>query len=192
VRKAAEEFTSRVMEEAGRYVVGDGMDEHTTMGPVCGTEQLRNILRYIAIGKNEGAQLAFGGERLSGGIYDTGCFIAPTVFTKVKPHMRIAQEEIFGPVLSMIEVDDLEEAIRVANDVDFGLASSIYTNDLNKAFLFLEKSRVGVAHINLMTAMKEPQLSFGGIKSSGIGVPEAGLTGLEFFSQHKTVYIKYR
>lgn len=192
VSGAAEEFTARVTEAARQYVVGNGMDDHTTMGPVCGEEQLRNILKYISIGKSEGATIASGGERLSGGAYDNGCFIAPTVFTDVKPQMTIAREEIFGPVLSIIEVKDFEEAIRVANDVDFGLSSSIYTNDLKKAFTFLEKSQVGVAHVNLMTALKEPQLSFGGIKHSGTGTPEAGRTGLEFFSENKSVYIKYR
>jgi aldehyde dehydrogenase (NAD+) len=192
VGSAAEEFKERVIEEARQYVVGNGMDDNTTMGPVCGAEQLQNVLRYIDVGKNEGAKIAVGGERLSGGIYDNGCFIAPTVFTDVKPHMTIAREEIFGPVLSIMEVENFEEAVQVANDVDFGLASSIYTNDLNKAFTFLEKSKVGVAHVNLMTAMKEPQMSFGGVKLSGIGTPEAGHTGLEFFTEHKTVYIKYR
>ena len=133
-----------------------------------------------------------GGRRLTGGAFDRGCFLEPTVFTGVTPGMRIAREEIFGPVLSVIEVADFEEAVAVANDVEFGLASSIYTSDLRRAFTFIERTEVGLAHVNLMTALKEPQLSFGGIKKSGFGVPEAGRTGLEFFTEHKVVYVKYR
>jgi aldehyde dehydrogenase (NAD+) len=133
-----------------------------------------------------------GGRRLTGGAFDRGCFLEPTVFTGVTPGMRIAREEIFGPVLSVIEVADFEEAVAVANDVEFGLASSIYTSDLRRAFTFIERTEVGLAHVNLMTALKEPQLSFGGIKKTRFGVPEAGRTGLEFFTEHKVVYVKYR
>ncbi|MGI5849981.1 MAG: aldehyde dehydrogenase family protein [Christensenellales bacterium] len=192
VRRVVEEFKSRVLKEASQYIVGNGSDPNVTMGPVCGTDQLKSVLEYIEIGKKEGATLALGGERLKGERYATGCFIAPTVFTDVTPEMTIAKEEIFGPVLSIMEVKDCDEAIKVANAVGFGLTSSIYTNDLSNAFLFLEKSHVGVAHVNLMTALKEPQLSFGGVKASGFGIPEAGHTGIEFFSEHKTAYIKYR
>ena len=106
--------------------------------------------------------------------------------------MKIAQEEIFGPVLSIMEVADFEQALEVANQVDFGLSSSIFTADLQKAFTFLEETEVGLAHVNLMTAVKEPHLSFGGIKASGFGLPEAGQTGIEFFSEHKVAYVKYR
>src|SRR5690606_18810073 len=102
------------------------------------------------------------------------------------------KEEIFGPVLSIIEVNSLEEAIEVANNIDFGLSSSIFTTNLGKAFRFIEQTDVGLTHVNLMTAFKEPQLSFGGIKSSGMGIPEAGNTGIEFFTEQKVVYINYR
>ncbi|MCH8192490.1 MAG: aldehyde dehydrogenase family protein, partial [Planctomycetes bacterium] len=110
----------------------------------------------------------------------------------VRPEMKIAQEEIFGPVLSIMEVADFEQALEWANQVDFGLSSSIFTSDLRKAFTFLEGTEVGLAHVNLMTAVKEPHLSFGGIKASGFGLPEAGRTGIEFFTEHKVAYVKYR
>jgi len=106
--------------------------------------------------------------------------------------MKIAQEEIFGPVLSVITVEDLDEAIKVANNIEFGLCSSIYTNNLHHAMTFIEKSEVGLTHVNLMTSLKEPQLPFGGIKESGAGLPEAGKTGIEFFINHKAVYMKYK
>ena len=106
--------------------------------------------------------------------------------------MYLVQEEIFGPVLSIMAVENFDKAVEVANAVKFGLSSSIYTNDLQKALTFVEKTDVGMTHVNLHTALKEPQLSFGGVKLSGCGIPEAGHTGIEFFTEHKVVYIKYR
>ena len=106
--------------------------------------------------------------------------------------MTIAREEIFGPVLVVITVRDFEEAVAVANDVAYGLASSIFTNDLKSALTYMERAEVGIAHVNLMTPMREPQLPFGGVKDSGAGLPEAGSSGLEFFTHHKVCYVKYR
>ena len=106
--------------------------------------------------------------------------------------MRIAQEEIFGPVLSIMVAEDFDAACDIANDVIFGLSSSIYTSDLGKAHSFAERSEVGMTHVNMHTALKEPQFSFGGVKQSGFGVPEAGGTGIEFFTEHRVVYIKFR
>jgi aldehyde dehydrogenase (NAD+) len=192
VKKVAREFLDRLLQKAKQITVGNGLDEKTTMGPVCGATQLESILKYIEIGRGEGASVAVGGRRFSGGACDKGCFVEPTVFTSVKPGMRIAREEIFGPVLSVIEAADFDEAVEIANHVDFGLCSSIFTRDLKSAFTFLERTEVGLAHVNLMTALKEPQLTFGGIKASGFGIPEAGETGIEFFTEHKVVYVKYR
>ena len=121
-----------------------------------------------------------------------GCFVEPTVFSGVRPQMTIAREEIFGPVLALIRVEDFEEAVATANGIAFGLASSVYTRSLEHALSFVERTEAGLTHVNLPTAHKEPQLPFGGIKASGAGLPEAGSTGLEFFSRHKAVYIKYR
>jgi aldehyde dehydrogenase (NAD+) len=191
-RSIAPKFKEAVLEMAKKYVIGNGMDPATTMGPVCGTDQLRSILKYIEIGKNDGAKLLCGGNQLKNNGLEKGCFIEPTIFADVNQQMVIAREEIFGPVLSIIEVDSFEEAIQVANNIEFGLASSIFTKDLSKAFRFLEQTDVGLTHVNLMTALKEPQLSFGGIKHSGVGLPEAGKTGVEFFTEHKVAYVKFK
>ncbi|MFW6255649.1 MAG: aldehyde dehydrogenase family protein [Candidatus Sumerlaeota bacterium] len=192
VKEVLDAFIEKAKAFAAKIVVGDGLDAKSTMGPVCGTDQLESILKYIEIGKDEGAELIFGGNRLTDNGMDQGCFIEPNSFAGVKPDMRIAQEEIFGPVLSIIAVDDFDEAIEVANGVPFGLASSIYTKDFSRAMTFMEKTDVGLAHVNLITALKEPHLTFGGVKESGFGIPEAGKTGIEFFTEHKVVYMKYR
>jgi len=180
-------FQQEVLKRVAKIKVGSGMDPATTMGPVCGEQQVRDILGYIEIGKREGAKLAVGGHRLG-----EGCFIEPTVFTGVTPDMVIAREEIFGPVLCLMKVAGFDEAVRLANGVVFGLSSSVFTTSLEKALRFVEATDVGLTHVNLPTAYKEPQLSFGGIKQSGVGLPEAGKTGIEFFTRHKVAYLKYR
>jgi aldehyde dehydrogenase (NAD+) len=162
------------------------------MGPVCGAKQKADILAYIAKGRSEGARLLTGGAALDGEDYDHGCFIAPTVFDRVTPSMTIAREEIFGPVLAIMAVRTFEEAVEVANGVAYGLSSSIFTNDLKRALTYMERAEVGLAHVNLMTALKEPQLKFGGVKESGAGLPEAGSSGIQFFTHHKVCYVKYR
>ena len=161
------------------------------MGPVCGKDQLESIMEYIEIGRQEGAELAQGGNRLSADGLDRGCFVEPTVFTGVGPQMRIAREEIFGPVLSVLTADGFDDALQLANSVDFGLSSSIFTKDLSRAFRFLERTDVGLTHVNMMTAYREPQLSFGGVKASGHGIPESGKTGIEFFTEHKVAFVNY-
>ena len=122
---------------------------------------------------------------------DKGCFIEPTVFVDVQRDMRIAQEEIFGPVLSVMVADKFGAAMEMANQVEFGLASSIFTKDISRAFQFLDQTEVGLTHVNMMTAYREPQLSFGGVKASGHGIPESGKTGIEFFTEHKVAFINY-
>jgi len=191
LKDISEEFTARVLKEVSSIVTGNGLQAGTGMGPVCGTDQVKNILKYIQCGIDEGAVLLTGGNRLGGKEFEDGCFIAPTVFGNVTPSMTIAKEEIFGPVLSILTVQSFEEAIKLANDTPFGLCSSIFTNDLSKAMTFIAATEVGFTHVNMMTAYKEPQLPFGGIKESGIGLPEAGTTGIEFFTNRKGVYIKY-
>jgi len=188
----AEAFTERVVVAAKAIKVGHGTDPATEMGPVCGTTQRRTILEHIDTAKAEGARLLCGGGLLTGPDYDDGCFIAPTVFDQVTPDMTIAREEIFGPVLAIMTVPDFDAALALANDVRYGLSSAIYTNDLSKALTFLEHTDVGLTHVNMLTAHKEPQLSFGGVKESGAGAPEAGQTGIEFFTEHKVAYVKYR
>jgi aldehyde dehydrogenase (NAD+) len=192
VEKAVvEELTAMLIERAARIDVGPGTDPKIQMGPVCGQGQLDTILSAIEIGKKEGANLVAGGNRITQGHLEKGCFVEPTIFTNVTPEMYIAQEEIFGPVLCVITASDFEDAIHIANNVKYGLSSSIYTRDLEKPFRFLEQTEVGLTHVNMTTAHKEPQLSFGGVKLSGHGVPESGKTGFEFFSEHKVAYINY-
>ena len=190
VREVADAFTSRLLERVAAMRVGDGRGD-VDMGPVCGTDQLESILEYIEIGRGEGACLAQGGGRLTENGLDQGCFVEPTVFTEVKPDMRIAQEEIFGPVLSVLVADGFDDALEMANSVEFGLTSSIFTKDISRAFQFLEQTEVGLTHVNMMTAYREPQLSFGGVKASGHGIPESGKTGIEFFTEHKVAFVNY-
>jgi acyl-CoA reductase-like NAD-dependent aldehyde dehydrogenase len=192
VEEVAERLTARLVAAVRGLVVRDGTAEDCGMGPVCGAQQQSDVLRYVEQGKAEGARVLCGGAALTGVGYDGGCFVAPTIFGGVTPAMTIAREEIFGPVLVVITVRDFEEAMTVANDVAYGLASSIFTNDLNRALSYVERAEVGVAHVNLMTAMREPQLPFGGVKESGAGLPEAGSSGIEFFTHHKVCYVKYR
>ena len=185
-----DDFIRLLVSKAEEIVVGNGMEEDTRMGPVAGPAQYEMILNYIAIGKQEGARLCAGGHALTEGEYSKGYFVAPTVFADVTPEMRIAQEEIFGPVLSVMKACDSEDALRIANSTVYGLSSSIYTNDLAKAHRFIEESEVGFCHVNMPTMWKEPPLEFHGVKDSGRGVPEAGRSGAEFFTEVKAVYVR--
>ena len=159
------------------------------MGPVVSEQQLKTVEQYIDIGKNEGARLATGGKRPSG--LPRGFFIEPTIFDHVKPEHRIAREEIFGPVLSVIRAKNYEEAVEFANTSDYGLTSSIYTNDAGRIFDFCERIETGMVHVNSPTVGGEAQIPFGGMKSSGVGDREQGPTALDFYSDVKVVYIDY-
>ncbi len=147
-------------------------------------------MSYIELGKQEGARLCRGGTALDDGERARGYYVAPTVFADVTAGMRIAREEIFGPVLSVMSAPDFDGALRLANGTEYGLTASIYTNDLAKAVRFVEEAEVGLCHVNMPTSWKEPQLEFGGVKDSGRGLPEAGRSGALFFTDHKAVYIK--
>jgi aldehyde dehydrogenase (NAD+) len=186
VSSVAAEFTKLVVEKARQLRVGDGMTEGVNVGPCVDEGQFKTVMSYLEIGKRE-AKLALGGERVG----DKGFFVAPTVFTGVKPDMRIAQEEVFGPVLAVLEVKDFEEAMKVANNVKFGLTSSIFTKDVNRVFQYLEHIETGITHVNSPTVGGEAQLPFGGMKATGVGGREMGRTAIEFFSEWKTVYVDY-
>jgi acyl-CoA reductase-like NAD-dependent aldehyde dehydrogenase len=192
VEAVAAELTARLLAAVRAIAVGDGMAEGSGMGPVCGATQKADILAHIERGRAEGARLLVGGAPLEGEGLSGGCYVAPTVFDRVTPQMTIAREEIFGPVLVILSVAGFEEAVAVANGVAYGLSSSIFTNDLGHALSYMERAEVGLAHVNLMSALKEPQLPFGGVKESGAGLPEAGSAGIEFFTHHKVCYVKYR
>jgi len=187
--KVYDEFLGLLDQRLDRFSVGDPLDPATGMGPVASADQERKILEYIAIGRAE-ATLRRGGRKLSGGAYDGGFFIEPTVF-ETKHGSRISKEEIFGPVLSVLKVRDYAEAVRVANDVDYGLSSSIYTRDVNRAFRAIQELEAGITYINAPTIGAEVQLPFGGIKNTGNGGREAGSVAIEEFTEIKTVFVDF-
>ncbi|MGI0130728.1 MAG: aldehyde dehydrogenase family protein, partial [Thermoplasmata archaeon] len=172
-----------------RFTVGDPLDPRTGMGPVASADQEKKVLEYIAIGQKE-AKLTYGGTKLTGGAYDRGYFIAPTIF-ETKHGTRISKEEIFGPVLSVLKVGSYEEAVRVANDVDYGLSSSIYTRDVNRAFRAMGDLEAGITYVNAPTIGAEVQLPFGGVKNTGNGGREAGSVAIDEFTEIKTVFVDF-
>ena len=161
------------------------------MGPVVDGKQLATVLQYVEAGRHDGAQLVCGGRRLSDGEHARGFFMEPTVFADVQPGHRIAQEEIFGPVLSVIEVGSLDEALRVTNGLRYGLSASIYASDANSIMRFVDRVEVGMVHVNSPTVGGEAQIPFGGIKWSGVGGREMAEEGLEFFTELKSVFFDY-
>jgi len=186
-----DQFIEMLVERVKKLKVGNGLDESTEMGPIINEAQLNKIHQYVEIGKKEGAKLLIGGHRLTGGEYDKGWFYAPTIFVDVHPKMRIAQEEIFGPVLCVIKVKSFDEAIEVLNDSTYGLSSSIYTRDVNKAFKAIRDIQAGITYVNAPTIGAETHLPFGGVKQTGNGHREGGWTVFDFFTEIKTVYIDY-
>ncbi len=185
------EFIERYVGRAKGLKVGNGLDETVEMGPAVNENQLKTDLSYVDIGKAEGARLKCGGNRLDKGEYQNGYFMEPTVFVDVDRKMRIAQEEIFGPVVSIIACDDLEDAIEIANGIDYGLSSAIYTKDVNKAFVAMRDLHAGITYINAPTIGAEVHLPFGGVKATGNGHREGGLGAIDFFSEWKAIYVDY-
>ena len=185
------EFVDRLVERAKRLKVGNGLDETVQMGPAINEKQLETDLRYVEIGKNEGAKLMCGGNRLDQGAYQHGWFMEPTVFVDVDPKMRIAQEEIFGPVVSVIRCDGMEDAVEIANGIEYGLSSAIYTKDVNKAFTAMRDLYAGITYINAPTIGAEVHLPFGGTKATGNGHREGGVGAIEFYTEWKSVYVDY-
>jgi acyl-CoA reductase-like NAD-dependent aldehyde dehydrogenase len=185
------DFIERYVERAKALKVGNGMDETVEMGPAINENQLKTDLSYVDIGKAEGARLKCGGNRLDKGEYQNGYFMEPTVFVDVDRKMRIAQEEIFGPVVSIIPCDDLEDAIEIANGIDYGLSSALYTKDVNRAFTAMRDLHAGITYINAPTIGAEVHLPFGGVKATGNGHREGGLGAIDFFSEWKSIYVDY-
>jgi alpha-ketoglutaric semialdehyde dehydrogenase len=190
-RAIAKTFTDRLVAAADALKVGDGLKPETQVGPCVTERQRKNVNDYVDIGRNEGAKLLTGGRMLTDGDLSRGWFYKPTIFGGVKPGMRIEQEEIFGPVLSVITVDSFEEAIDVLNDTVYGLSSSIYTRDVNQAMRAIRDIEAGITYVNGPTIGAEVHLPFGGVKETGNGHREASSTVLDIFTEWKSVYIDY-
>jgi acyl-CoA reductase-like NAD-dependent aldehyde dehydrogenase len=187
-----EQFTSKLVAAAKKLMIGNGLNKSVQMGPVADEQQEKSILSYIGIGKEDGAELLCGGHKLSGNGFDQGYFVEPTIFTAVNPDMRIAQEEIFGPVLSVIEARDFDEAIEIANDVEFGLSASICTQNLSQAERFIRTIEAGMIKVNQPTTGVALNAPFGGIKkSSSETYREQGQIAMDFFTRIKTVSLRY-
>lgn len=191
VNDVADEFVERLAKRATSMRIGHGSDPATEMGPTVDEGQFKTVLSYIDIGRDDGATLVCGGSRATGEGLDKGFFVNPTVFDHVTPDMRIAREEIFGPVLSVLRVKDFDEALQVANDCEYGLSSSIFTNDSVRVFRFVDEIETGMTHINSPTTGGEAHIPFGGIKGTGIGDREQGSTALDFYTDLKVVYVDY-
>ncbi len=191
-KKIYKKFCEKLVERVKKLRVGNGLDEKTEVGPVINERAMDKILGYIRIGRDhDKATLACGGNQLTKGAYGKGYFIEPTVFTNVSPKMRIAQEEIFGPVTCVIPFSTLDEAIDIVNDVAYGLSSAIYTQDVNRAFYAMQELYTGICYVNSATIGAEVHLPFGGTKGTGNGHREAGTQVLDIFSEWKSLYIDY-
>jgi len=186
-----DKLVSRLVAEAEKMQLGYGWEDETDVGPVINKDALDKIHSYTEIGKDEGATLLTGGEVASGNGLDNGFFYRPTVFGDVDPQMRIAQEEIFGPTTAVIKVRGLDEAIEVSNGIKYGLSSSIFTQDVNRAFRAMRDLKAGITYINAGTIGAEVHLPFGGVKDTGNGHREAGQAALDFFTEWKSIYVDY-
>jgi alpha-ketoglutaric semialdehyde dehydrogenase len=189
-RGIAAKFAAEFVARAEKLVVGQGLDEKIEVGPQVNESQIETSTKYCEIAVNEGAKLLTGGHALTEGDYAKGNFFAPTVFGGVMPTMRIAREEVFGPVVSLIEFDTFEDAIRIANSIDYGLSTSIYTKDVNRAFTAIRDLEAGITYINAPTIGAEVHLPFGGVKQTGNGHRE-GNGAIDFYTTWKSVYIDY-
>ncbi len=190
-KKVYKEFITRFVARTKALKVGNGLDASVTMGPCINEGQLNTVEGYVEIGKAEGAQLLSGGHRLTGGAYDKGFFHEPTIFGDCAPTMRVAMEEIFGPVVSVVPIDSLEQAIEVGNSVEYGLSASIYTRDVNNAFRAMRDMYTGIFYVNAPTIGAETHLPFGGTKNTGNGHREACVQALEVFSEWKSIYVDF-
>jgi acyl-CoA reductase-like NAD-dependent aldehyde dehydrogenase len=190
-KKVYSEFVEKFVARVKALKVGDGLSPETDMGPCINEQQLKTVMSYVEIGKDENAKLATGGHRLEGGAYAHGWFHEPTVFTDCNPGMRICQEEIFGPVVSVMSFETFDEALRIANGVNYGLSAAIYTRNVNNAFRAQRDLETGIVYVNAPTIGAETHLPFGGIKNTGNGHRESGEAALDFYSEWKSIYVDY-
>ncbi len=186
-----DKFVAALVERTKKLKVGNGMEPGIDIGPAVDEGQLETNMKYIEIGKKEAGAPKVGGNRLTGGAYDKGYFCEPTIFADVTESMTIAQEEIFGPVLAVMRAKDFEDAMRIANNIPFGLSASVQTTNLSRVFEFIYRMEAGLLTVNLPSAGVEYQLPFGGTKDSSFGPKEQGPAAMEFYSDYKTVYLKY-
>jgi alpha-ketoglutaric semialdehyde dehydrogenase len=190
VNEVYDEFKRKLLEKTAEITVGNGLDQGIWMGPSASESQFNTVLSYIEKGLDEGAELLFGGKRVMGDGLENGFYVQPTIFENVTSNMTIAQEEIFGPVLALIKVDSLEEAVEIANDVKFGLSASIFTQNIGNMLSFIEDMEAGLVRINAESAGVELQAPFGGMKQSSSHSREQGQAAIEFFTSVKTVFVK--
>lgn len=188
--KIYDEFKEKLVQETEKITVGNGLKDGIWMGPCASESQFNTVQHYINVGKEEGADLLTGGEVLTGDEYDKGFYISPAIFDNVKPDMKIAQDEIFGPVIALINASDLEEAIEIANDTKYGLSASIFTTNISSFLEFADEIEAGLVRINAESAGVELQAPFGGMKGSGMGSREQGEAAKEFYTEIKTIFIK--
>ncbi len=189
--KVHREFLDRFAARVKSLKIGDGLDPGTDVGPVVNETQLETVMKYVEIGKNEGAKIVAGGHRAQTNGLSGGWFHEPTIFSDVDPRMRIAQEEIFGPVVAVLPFSSFDEAIEIANNVKYGLSASIYTRNVNQAYRAMRDLQTGIVYVNAPTIGAEIQLPFGGTKGTGNGHREAGTAAIDFYSEWKTLYVDY-
>ncbi|HEV7698710.1 MAG TPA: aldehyde dehydrogenase family protein [Pyrinomonadaceae bacterium] len=187
----ADKFVEKIVARAKSFKLGAGLDPTSDIGPSVDQSQFDTVMKYMDIGREDGATLLCGGKKAQDDGLENGYFVEPTVFDNVTPDMRIAREEIFGPVLSVLRVKSFDEAIQVANDSEYGLSSSIFSNDYNDISRFIDEIESGMTHVNSPTTGGEAHIPFGGIKATGIGPREQGSTALDFYTELKVVYVDY-
>ncbi len=186
-----DKFLSMLIKRAEKLRLGNGLETDTEVGPLINPQQKETVASYVKIARDEGAKLETGGEAYTHGECRKGNFFLPTIFSGVEPEMRLAQEEVFGPVLAVLKVRDLQEAIRVLNNTKYGLSSSIYTRDVNGAFTAMRDIEAGITYVNGPTIGAEAHMPFGGVKETGNGHREGGWPVYEFFSETKTIYVDF-
>jgi aldehyde dehydrogenase (NAD+) len=190
LQRHAEILEDKIAEKMKAYVLGNGMDPRVNMGPIINRAAGEKIMAYIQSARDAGASIKAGGHRLTGGDFDRGSYIEPTLITGVTPDMKVAREEIFGPVLVSLKTDTFDEAMRVANDTEYGLAASLFSDNLEYIYTFLRDIEAGMTHVNHGT-VTDSCMPFGGVKGSGLGPFSKGATNKDFYTTYKVNYIQY-